>query len=58
MVASVFERVPLDISFGRTLSGQNLIVWHQLVSSIKHIQLTNTNDLFRWNIMTNGIFNV
>jgi hypothetical protein len=38
-----FERVPLNISFGRALSGQNLIVWHQLVSSIAHKQLNNTD---------------
>jgi len=49
-VASVFDRVPLNVSFRRTLTGHNLYLWHDLVTRISHVQLNNNTDAFRWNL--------
>ena len=58
MVASVFERVPLNMSFRRTLTGHNLYLWHDLVACISHVQLNNNADAFQWNLTQAGTFTV
>ncbi len=50
--------VPLNVSFRRTLVGQNLIFWYELCASIIHIQLNHSSDCFRWNFNKNGRFSV
>jgi len=57
-VASVFDRVPLNVSFRRTLTGHNLYLWHDLVGRISHVQLNNNADAFRWNLTQAGTFTV
>ena len=57
-VASVFSRVPLNVSFRRSLTGHLLILWHDLVAQISHVRLNNNADVFRWNLNQAGVFTV
>ena len=57
-VAKMFSSIPLNISFRRGLVGQNLVLWHNLVSRIAHIQLNDREDTFRWNLHQHGLFSV
>ena len=57
-IANVMRSVPLNVSFRRALVGQNLANWHNLCTSIVHIQLSQLNDCFRWNYHQNGQFTV
>ena len=57
-VASVFGRVPLNVSFRRALVGQNLFLWHTLVARLVHIRLGVDRDLFRWNLTISRQFTV
>jgi hypothetical protein len=47
-VASVFSTVPLNISFRRSLVGNNLIQWHNLVARVAHTRLHDSEDKFIW----------
>ena len=44
-VSSVFERVPLNVTFRRSLQCQNLILWYELVNKIAHVQLNDNDDM-------------
>jgi hypothetical protein len=55
-VENIFSRVPLNISFRRQLTGNNLVMWHNLVHSIMGVCLNYQNDVFRWNLHQNGKF--
>ena len=57
-VASVFDRVPLNVSFRRTLTGHTLTLWHDLVARISHVLLNDNADVFRWNLNQSGMFTV
>ena len=57
-VSSVFDRVPLNVTFRRSLQGQNLILWYELVNKIANVQLNDNKNRFRWNITSNGLFTV
>ena len=57
-VASFFERVPLNVSFRRSLVGDNLVLWHSLVTRIVHVELNEENDVFKWNLTKSGQFTV
>jgi hypothetical protein len=58
-VATVFGRVPLNVSFRRALVGPNLILWHNLVARLIHIRLnTAEKDIFKWNLNSSGQFTV
>jgi hypothetical protein len=57
-VATVFRTVPLNISFRRSLSGDTLQSWHELVSNIAYVSLNDEEDKFRWGLNQNGIFTV
>ena len=57
-VASVFDRVPLNVSFRRTLTGHTLTLWHDLVARISHVHLNDNVDVFRWNLNQSGMFAV
>ena len=57
-VASVMSTVLLNVSFRRALLGQNLIRQHSLCASIVHVNLTEEDDIFRWNLHQSGQFPV
>jgi hypothetical protein len=57
-IANVMGSIPLNVTFRRALVGQNLIRWHNLCASIVHINLTDEDDIFRWNFHQNGQFSV
>lgn len=57
-IATVMNSVPLNVSFKRTLVGQNLINWHNLVALILHTNLNGSNNSFKWNLRQNGQFSV
>jgi hypothetical protein len=58
-VANVFRWVPLNISFRRSLRGDNVQAWHNLVAKIAYVQLNDgAKDKFRWGLNQNGIFKV
>jgi hypothetical protein len=46
-IAKVLNRVPLNVSFRRQLTGNNLVLWHNLVNRIVDVCLNNNADLFR-----------
>lgn len=58
MVASVLERVPLNVSFHRSLVGDTLLLWHSLVTRIAQVELNEENDLFKWHLTTSGQISV
>jgi hypothetical protein len=55
-VVSVMSIVPLNVSFTRALVGQNLIRWLNLCASIVHVNITEEDDIFRWNLHQSGQF--
>jgi len=57
-IASVFDRVPLNVSFRRTLTGHIRTLWHDLVARISHVLLNYNVDVFRWNLNQSGMFTV
>jgi len=58
IIANVLNRVPLNISFRRSLVGANRAAWLELVSEVAHVSLTERNDEFRWNLNKNGTYSV
>ena len=57
-VANVLWTAPLNVSFRRDLVRDNLSSWYELVSKIVLVNLTNGNDVFRWNLNKNDKFTV
>jgi hypothetical protein len=57
-VASVFETVPLNVSFQRALVGENLRLWHLLVLRVAQVELCGENDMFKWDLSVTGLFSV
>ncbi|WVZ51620.1 hypothetical protein U9M48_002747, partial [Paspalum notatum var. saurae] len=55
-VASVLDSVALNISFRRTLVGDNLVSWYELVSQVANISLVKGNDKFRWDLNRGSLF--
>jgi hypothetical protein len=49
----VFSKIPQNISFRRSLLGDNLAHWHNLVSTVAHLRLNDTDDVFRWGFTQN-----
>jgi hypothetical protein len=49
-VESVLSIVPLNVSFGRFLSQNNLRLWNDLVGRIMYVELNDQNDVFTWNL--------
>ena len=45
IVATVMNRLPLNISFRRTLVGDKLLSWHNLVAKIAGKQLSHGRDI-------------
>ena len=57
-MANVLWIAPLNVSFRRDLVRDNLFSWYELVSKIVLVNLTNGNDVFRWNLNKNDKFTV
>jgi hypothetical protein len=53
-VADIFSSRPLNVSFHRNLVAKNLLAWHDLVSRLMDIQLTDRCDSFKWSLNHNG----
>jgi ABC-type microcin C transport system permease subunit YejB len=50
------QSVPLNISIRRTLVGQNLGLWYNLITRILNVNLSIERDSSRWNLTTSGLF--
>jgi hypothetical protein len=50
LLALVFSTIPLNISFRRSLSRDNLASWDNMVARISHVTLNNRSDVFRWGL--------
>jgi hypothetical protein len=57
-VAQVLSTIPLSISFRRSLSENNLVLWNDLVLRVMDVQLNDSNDVFKWNLHQNGQYSV
>jgi hypothetical protein len=57
-VATVFSMVPLNISFRRSLRGDTLQSWYELVAKVADVRLNDREDKFRWGHTKNWIFTV
>ncbi|WVZ70175.1 hypothetical protein U9M48_018861 [Paspalum notatum var. saurae] len=57
-IADVLSFSPFNISFRRALTGNKLTEWHNLVFHLANVSLTEGNDMFRWNLHSNGCFTV
>ena len=58
IVASALGSIPLNISFRRALVWDKLGLWHELVSKVMNIVLTDANDYFKWTLTQNSFFTV
>lgn len=57
-VSKVLGSNPLNVAFRRSLVGNNLIAWHQLVATVMNTQLMDRRDIFRWSLSQDGRFTV
>lgn len=57
-IATVFNSIPLNISFWRGLVGNNLVSWYNLVARIAQVRLNAREDVFKWGLHQSGIFSV
>ena len=57
-VAEVMQTTPLNISFRRSLVGDKLRDWLQLVASLTNINLRVGTDHFKWQLTKSGQFTV
>jgi hypothetical protein len=48
----------LNVSFRRSLVGNNLQAWYHLVTKLVNVQLTDQRDHFIWYLKQNGQFTV
>ena len=55
-VANSLSTMPLNISFRRALVGDKLRLWHELVSKILSVTLSDANDSFKWTLTKNSDF--
>jgi hypothetical protein len=55
-VESVLSTMPLNVSFCRFLSPNNLRFWNDLVGRIMHVRLNDQKDVFTWNLHQNGLY--
>jgi len=49
------ERVPVNMSFRRTLTGRTLTLWYDLVVRISHVHLNDNANVFRWSLNQSGM---
>lgn len=57
-LAHVLNSFPPNVSFRRDLIGPCLVSWQHLLSRLDLINLTQGQDVFRWNLTTSGYFTV
>ncbi|CAN6182020.1 unnamed protein product [Urochloa humidicola] len=58
-VQSVLFTTPLNVAFRRSLTGNNLQAWHQIVAMVMNVQLSHhQRDRFIWGLHQNGKFSV
>jgi hypothetical protein len=57
-VAHVLAQTPLNISFRRMLLGNRWTLWLQLCRKLMTVNLNDEQDLFVWELTTNGKFTV
>lgn len=57
-IAQVLSSSPSNLSFRRDLIGPRLVSWHNLLSRLDSINLTQGRDVFHWNLTTSGSFTV
>ncbi|WVZ91461.1 hypothetical protein U9M48_037629, partial [Paspalum notatum var. saurae] len=50
--------MPINITFRRSLVGDKLIVWHNLLAKIANVQLSNRRDAFTRGLHRHGHFSV
>jgi hypothetical protein len=55
-VENLLSKVPVNVSFRRQLTGNNLILWYTLVQRIMHVHLNTNKNVFRWNLHQHGNF--
>jgi hypothetical protein len=48
MIAIVFQSTPFNVSFCRSVVGNNLVAWQHLVTRVMDIQLMTHTDTFIW----------
>ncbi|WVZ94622.1 hypothetical protein U9M48_040491 [Paspalum notatum var. saurae] len=46
IAANVFAQMPINITFRRSLVGDKLIAWHNLLAKIANVQLSTGRDIF------------
>ena len=54
----VLSTTPLNVSFRRTLQGNNLKDWLQVVSKIADVELVQGHDIGIWTLQQNSLFSV
>jgi hypothetical protein len=57
-MADVFNTSPLNLSWHRDLIGPKLVVWNELLPCLANVVLSDEQDGFRWNLVSNGQFSV
>ena len=57
-VANAFASTPLNISFRRSLVGEKLLKWNELVAKIAFVQLDDLQDSIKWSLTRQGSFTV
>jgi hypothetical protein len=57
-IEKVLSGVPLNASFWRYLTWNNLVLWHNLVQRIMLVPLNNNDDVFRWKLHQHGKYYV
>ena len=57
-VADSLSTMPLNISFRRPLVWDKLRLWHELVSKVLNVVLSDANDSFKWTLTKYSNFTV
>jgi hypothetical protein len=57
-VASVLRSNTINVAFCRSLVGNNLMAWQQLIALITNTQLNDQRDIFIWSLHQHGKFTV
>ena len=57
-VANIFSTIPLNITFRRSLTGNRWENWLELVNRLMNVNLSNSQDVFVWNLTSSGVFTV
>ena len=57
-VSVVLRSNPLNVSFRRSLVGNNLLAWYHLVARVMNVQLTDQRYVFKWSLHQHDLFNL